>query len=756
MKLSLRSRLSIEGVVTALLVLLFYHPLLRFGSMLTGGDAANLFWPVKILIQRSMWGDGVVPLWNPFSYMGAPLAASMQHAVFYPPDWLLYGALPAHIGMNVGNLFHLVLAGCGAWAWLRFGHRLNGVVSVLLGAAFPCVAWFWGHQEHINQVAATSYLPVLATITWLYIRGRLAPGIFCAAYAMLATFQFMTGHPQEAFYAHLFCLMLVAGRYIIIGGRGPCILHFIGVYAAAGLISGLMVAVQLLPTLELQKHSRRQFKDPTYAISFSMPPDLLLTYFAPHLYGSFRDGYFAEGEAGNPLFDEAGNPAWDRRAYGEYGLYVGIPALLLFILAPILDRRRRRVYILLCAIIGVAWILALGGNTDPSRIIALDFSEFPAPGYSIHEVFLKIFPPAQGFRVPARIVVLAAFCFITGAAIGLQAIGRRAGRGTSRTGVYLLIGMAVLLSLYIPSRKEKYHYPADVSGLAELIAQEPPARTLDNRMFRLTHSDDGRLINERHLETTFLDGNPIMTRYLALQPHMNVIPGVPLVDGYEEGLVPTARYKDFTYEFNRNMRQFRPDGDFLSLLGVARIYTDLPVDPEAYPVKERTALGWPMHTNPRARGAGFPRAATEGADLSRIDGPFFRGGEPHQGYYTVQIDFGDLDRWDAEWASFATSLPSVNRVEVSGDQQTDVLLAMGWFPGWVFEPSGEEVRWLNAVHADLPAEAAGNGEVATWNLAYRPNSYRIGLFLTAIGAALWAGLVALLIAGRRRRVFTIA
>ena len=85
--------------------------------------------------------------------------------MFYPPDWLIYGIFPAHIGINIGNMFHLLLAGIGAYLWLRVGLGTERIASIVCGAAFPCSAWFWGQQEHINQVAAISWLPVQAFFT---------------------------------------------------------------------------------------------------------------------------------------------------------------------------------------------------------------------------------------------------------------------------------------------------------------------------------------------------------------------------------------------------------------------------------------------------------------------------------------------------------------------------------------------------------------------------------------------------------------
>ncbi len=750
---------TIEAVVVAALVVLFYHPLLRFGSIQSGGDSANLFWPIKILIQESVWQDRVVPLWNPYSFMGAPLAASLQHAVFYPVDWVIYGLFPAHIGLNIGNLFHLVLAGVGAWAWLRIGHRLDRLPAIACGAAFPCCAWFWGQQEHINQVAAISYLPLEALFTWLFLRGRLQGNAFALVYTLLATFQFMTGHPQEAFYAHLFCGFLVLAKLLFLRHDGPRFGEIIRVYTLTGLIAGLLVAVQLLMTMELESHSRRQFKDPLYAISFSMPPDLFSTYLAPHRFGSFRDGYYVRGDGGEVAQEQDGSPMWDRRAYGEYGLYVGVPTLLLALLA-LADGRRRRLALFLWAVVVLCSLLAMGGNTDPRRLMAGDFTEFPAPGWSLHELFLRLCPPAQGFRVPARIVTLSAFSLVTAAALGFAwLLGMLPATGSRRV-LSGAVGAAILLSLYIPSRKEKFHYPVSMEPVLLLLKQvRSEARTLDNRVFRLTMSDDASLIAERHRDTTFSGGNPILRRMMSLQPHMNAAAHIPMVDGYEEGLVPTARMKDFLYAFNRNFRQFTPDKRLLSLLGVRYVYTELPVDEAAYPAT-RSDVGVAVHENPAATGAVTRAEAARDIDMARLDGPWWQGGDPLPEIQREAVVYTRATPGGVANRAARTSLPSLNAIDVlipaeAKENPGDGYVALGWYPGWTIlgaeQSAGAE--FPSAVLASLPADLLRNGmgpdQVRGWKLAFRPYSYRLGLFLSALGVGLWAGLLRFSIARRR-------
>ena len=736
----------LEALVVAALVLLFYHPLLKFGSIQSGGDSANLFWPVKILIQESLWGEHTIPLWNPYSYLGAPLAASLQHAVFYPPDWIIYGIFPAHVGLNIGNLLHLLLAGIGAYLWLRVGIGMGRISAIACGAAFPCCAWFWGQQEHINQIAAVSWLPLQALCMFMYIQRRIHPFTFASAYSLLSALAFLTGHPQEAFYAQFFCALLLVGGLLTqkLSGR---IAQLLATCTAAALIAALLVAVQLLMTLELQAHSRRQFRDPTYAISFSMPPDLLKTYFAPHYFGSFRDGYFIKDGNGDIVREADGSPAWDRRAYGEYGLYVGVPLLLLALAA--FGTRRRRFAAAMVAMIVLFTLLAMGSNVSIAALRSGNFTEQPQPGASLYEFVLKIFPPAQGFRVPARIAVLNAFLFITLGALGLDWITEKFKTPGSRTATRLALGAAIFLSLFVPSRKEKFCYPVSMEPvLLQLRQLRAMDAKPDERLFRLAMGDDDSLVRERHFDATFARGNPIYNRMASIQPHMNVAAHFVTIDGYEEGLVPTARMKDFLYAFNRNFRQQRPDATLLMLLGVRAIYTELPIDELVYTRTKR--FSDPIaFDNPNWCGAAFLQDDLKGIDLARLDGPWWRHeGGPLPEIQREAVSFGALSKIPPR--RFDVRYPTVNSITVTPidpAQSGDALLAMGWYPDW--KVGGRDVAFASAVHAKLPADAISNGE---WRLSFQPRAYRLGLFLTALGAAIWWGLFCFSFAQRRCRL----
>ncbi len=741
-------RAALEAAFVVAIVWLFHHPLWRFDRLLSGGDAANLFWPIKTLLQRAWLDHGVVPLWNPYSFMGAPLLASLQHAVLYPPDWFVYTLAPAHAGIHLGNLIHLALAAVGAWAWLRIGLGRGPAPGVVLAAALPATAWFWGHHEHINQIAAIGWMPLQAFVMWMYVRGRMGARPFVLVYTSISALAFLAGHPQEAFYGQLFAGFLVLGKLLFGWRDDPRPRSLILPLAGAALLSGLLVAAQLLPSLEASSHSRRQFRDPGYALTFSMPPDLLVTYFSPHAFGNFRDGFW------NP--DATGNLLPDRRAYGEYGLYVGVPVLLLAVAGFFAGRTERRFVTMMAVVVALSLALALGGNLSIPRLVSGDFTEFPPPaeslaGLSLYEVFLRLFPVADGFRVPARISILATFALLTMASFGWDRLTGLLAEGRSRQAAHGAIGVAVLLALYLPSRAEKFHHPAPVRPILPAAVADVGENRYDHRHYRLTVSDDARLVAERHLGSTYAAGNPLPARMIALQPHMNVVGRNALVDGYEEGLVPTARFKDFLYEFNRNFRQFEPDAALLMLLGVRFVYTDTRVNAEAFPIAFADDPTWLTHRNRAWRGVAFPARAAQGQDLSRLDGPWWRGaGPPHPEIQRTAVPIGTVEPTEQPPA-WRTTVPTPNSIRVAPADlpdpvhREDALLALGWYPGWVFEPSGAPVEWLNAVNARLPvAEQHPDGG---WHLAFKPSSYRVGLFLTALGLGLWAALAGAMAAG---------
>ncbi|MDK2970556.1 MAG: hypothetical protein PWP23_311 [Candidatus Sumerlaeota bacterium] len=888
-----------EAVVVALAVALFYAPLLDAGRMQSGGDYANLFWPMKEFRLETLRACGALPLWNPYIFMGSPAAATMQHAVFYPLDWVFFWRSPTIPALNLYTLFHGILCGVGAWWWVRVPWRAGAAGAILAGVTYPCTAWFWGAQEHINQIGTVAWLPWLAGVAWLFAQGRLRPTRFVALYATLGVLQFLVGHPQAAFYTHTLSGVLLLGRGLACwrreGWRRPA--GQLACLAAAGVLIGVLGAVQLLPALELSAQSYRQFQDvdPAYSMSFSMPPGILATYFAPNLFGTYLDGFV------------------DQRAYNEYGLFVGYGVLVFAVCGAVLlvreGRWRRSVF--LCGVLLFTILMAMGGNVSLRRLATGDFTEFPAPAsraasvmqdvradelgteqpraslldYSLHEIYIALVPPARGFRVPARTLVVTALLWVTLAGLGLDRVvalldarfslkptvqsslrdsgssgcgfpstevlgydqsslrdssaraesasvgaqassaravdssaraqassakavdssaraqassaravdsseraqassaravdsseraeassaravdsseraeassakavdssaraeGREAFRVLRTSWVtYAFATAAIALSwasLYSASAPQKFRFPKDTAPLLLEWDTDRALResaTLDGRLFRLTISDLDHTVSERERPAELRleeanGGNGIWQRWMRLMENNNAVIQFPSIEGYEEGLAPTVRTKDFLFAFNRHLRQFRPDPQFLALLGIGRIFSDLPLDESTYPlVPNESRSIRRMHATPSSAAA-FWAAQAAGIDFAALEGPYWLGGETLGRRQDALRAYGHAPAWNDAWPPLATDVTNPNRVVITAADSVpgDAVLAMAYAPGWTID--GQEAEWLGAVHVLVPAQAFHDGRA---ELRYEPRSYRVGLYLTAAGLML--------------------
>ncbi|MEQ8819515.1 MAG: hypothetical protein RLY93_04675 [Sumerlaeia bacterium] len=765
-----RLRPALEALAVALLVAAFYWTHFDLSRMQSGGDFANLFWPMKEFRLMALREAGALPLWNPYIFMGTPAAATLQHATYYPLDWLVFWRSPAVGALTLYVLLHNVLAGVGAWFLGRYGVRVGAAGAMLAGVVWPCSAWFWGHQEHINQVGTAAWLPWIVGVAWMFGRrgSTMRWRAFFLAYSGLSAVQLLVGHPQSAFYTHATAGLLLLGMVVSAGRdrRWAEARRLFPPFLAAGVLAGVMAAVQLLPGIELSKLSYRQFSgdDPAYALSYSMPPDLLRTYLQPHAFGDYPTGY------------------QDRRAYGEYGLFVGLPVLVLALAGAVLAwRGRRRTVLFLGGLIAVTLVFALGGNFSPRRLATADFTEFPQPALSgaavmrdvrtdadaatgnwldlsPQEILIRVVPTAASFRVPARTIVVAALAWALLAGLGLGAIlGWLARKGAPLWAAVALSAGAIAAawaSLAVPSMGEKFRHPKDAAPLIAEFHEDRdlrPGRSLDDRLFRLSITDLDLLVAERDFPSEAptiaeTDRTSLWLRWRRLYENNNVAIAYPTVEGYEEGLAPTVRTKDFLFDFNRHMRSPQPDTQFLALLGVGRYWTDLYVDPAVLPpVPGESQPYRNIQRVPSARGAALWLDAAKGVDFSRLEGPFARGDNRPLGQRATELrTYGEARRWGEDWPLLTTDVTNPNRVVVRAPSVAgDAVVAMAAYPGW--EIGGAPVEWLSAVHAFVPEAAFADGEAV---LEFRPASHRAGLFLSAAGLAFWFGLLGM--GGRRR------
>ncbi len=115
-------------------------------------NAGYITWSMGHLAAMD-WLHGHVPWWNPYEGLGSPLAGEMQAAAFFPPIFLLQGAL----GFVVFHVLLELVAGSATYFLLR-RLDLGRAASTAGGVAFGlCGTLAWFEHATANPVA---FLPL--------------------------------------------------------------------------------------------------------------------------------------------------------------------------------------------------------------------------------------------------------------------------------------------------------------------------------------------------------------------------------------------------------------------------------------------------------------------------------------------------------------------------------------------------------------------------------------------------------------------
>jgi len=241
------------------------------GRTLYWGDLTYLHHPWKALPAQLLQA-GDLPLWNPFVYLGMPLAGQMQSAVWYP------GSLPFFLlsfpsALLLFHLLHLWLAGTLSFLWLR-SLGLDRAAAAGGGAAYMLCGLLVGHLPFLNHISTLALLPALL----LLARRRVL-------LALALALGFLSGYPQylAGGAAAAWGLSLLFPPAQAASGL-PGFSRLSRGCLAAGAIAAALASVLLLPGLELAAASRRGGGvDPAEALTWSFRAGDFLQFAGPAL-----------------------------------------------------------------------------------------------------------------------------------------------------------------------------------------------------------------------------------------------------------------------------------------------------------------------------------------------------------------------------------------------------------------------------------------------------------------------------------------
>ncbi len=323
-------------------------------------DFSNFGYPIAYHVQQS-YRAGEVPLWNPYNMAGLPFLAQWNTLAVYPLS-LIYILLPLPWSLNLFNLLHLYLGGLGMFClarrWVGDGRAacVAGVGYAFGGLLVSSLMW-------PNNIAALGWLPfVLLTGE----RAALEGGKRCINAAVVLALQFLAGAPEITGLTWVgLALLVLFGQET---GNSSIWLRSRRLALMLSITTGL-VAIQLLPFLQLLQHSQRgaQFATGEWTLKWSGLGNFLVP-----LFRTFRDRdgiYFQHSQQ------------WITTFYG------GI-TLVLFALIGLCTSRNRRVGLL--TVLSVVSIgLALGSDG-----IIYDWFRKGIPGSGLMRYPIKFIVPA--------------------------------------------------------------------------------------------------------------------------------------------------------------------------------------------------------------------------------------------------------------------------------------------------------------------------------------------------------------------------
>ncbi len=418
-----------------------------------GGDLVSFLFPTYRFAAATL-AQGVLPLWNPTLYGGAPHIADIQAGFLYLPNLIIFWLQPnfAYTALQGMVFGHLAWAGIGMYVLLRtlrWPHTPVARAAAVFGAlAFMFSDPLLAHLGNLNLIAVLSWLPwVLAAFQQALTTRRLR---WVGATALLFALANYAGHAQSSLYIGLALGVYTLGWAAVHVGSGQPA-HWrtaLGRLAMAALLTGLLTAPILLPALQLSSYSARSeftYQDTT---SFSLAPIQLIGVLTP--------GFFGRGPALHWSL-------WDRVETPFAGVATLLLALGALLMAPADLRRRLWPWI---GVAGFGLVTALG-------VYAL-----------LHGWLTLLLPGFDQMRAPARALVLWSLGLSIVAAVGLDVILQRgqdllASPGGRQWQTLLRYGALVWFAVILPlaylallltQENESAFLRASVAALALVLA----------------------------------------------------------------------------------------------------------------------------------------------------------------------------------------------------------------------------------------------------------------------------------------------
>ncbi len=335
----------------SVLYTLFFSPVI-FSNQILGPTDGIVYFVPAFYSPRTLWTN--------LLYSGYPVAADPQVQTWYPVS-LFFSLIPNSWNAFILSAYIMASSFTYAYVYKITNSKLSALVS---GLIYGMSAALVDRLVFANMVHTVAWLPL---VLWGLenLRGAKNKIRWISVTSLAIGCMFLAGHPQSFIYS-----MGVVIAYTIVAILGVSLnqsfksaiselLNFIYI----GILSILVVAIALIPQLELAKNSIRANMPFAGFIAGSFHPLELLNIIFPFLFGGYSQSGIYSSYFGY-------------LAPHENASYAGLLSLLLIISLG-LGRKliwQARFWL---GWIAVAVVLAMGGYTPFARFT------FLIPGYNI-------------------------------------------------------------------------------------------------------------------------------------------------------------------------------------------------------------------------------------------------------------------------------------------------------------------------------------------------------------------------------------
>jgi hypothetical protein len=337
-KFFIKNRIYILVVfVFLILPWFFFNDSFKINSVIfANGDPNLIALPMRQLVMDSI-KHFEPPFWNRYIFSGFPLFANPQASLLYPIVFILDLIFPLTVAYNLSILLHYSLFGIFLFFFLD-EYKINKLASFAGGLIFMFSGMIISHKGLPWMLYAMVWCPLILLFLEKFRKTKKFGFVLIAS--IFYSFSFFSGSSHLFLYSSIIILLFIIYYSFIYKIKSYYFL-LSGLIFVFGI---LLVAVQLIPTLELMKNSVRNIMEYGYFTSFSYDLRLIPTLFFPFLYGS--------GPSGIPYFGP-----W---SFFEVVAYFGVSTMPFFIFG-LFDKNKHKYFWIF--IIIFSFLLVLGGTT---------------------------------------------------------------------------------------------------------------------------------------------------------------------------------------------------------------------------------------------------------------------------------------------------------------------------------------------------------------------------------------------------------